>query len=171
MKIRLSILIFAVFAIAVLAQPAPHMPPDAPPQWEDGPDRDKLRERIEMIKMWKLVEMLALTPEQSIIFFPIYNANEREREELRQIQRELFEQLEREVAAQKLNEKTAERLTDSLIVIRNSICRSETEFYSQISTLLDVRQKAMFALFEKRFAEEVRNIIEAGKGGKPPRPR
>lgn len=171
MRIKLSILIFAFFAIAAFAQPAPHMPPDAPPQWGDGPDRDKLRERIEMIKMWKLVEMLELTPEQSMVFFPVYNANEIAREELKQIQRDLFEQLEREVTAPKFNEKTAERLTDSLIVIRNSICRNETEFYSQVSPLLDVRQKAMFALFEKRFAEEVRNMIEAGKGGKPPRSR
>ena len=43
------------------------------PDFKKGECKERLRERIEMIRMWKLVETLNLSEEQSVEFFPIFN--------------------------------------------------------------------------------------------------
>lgn len=171
MKKVITVLICALFAITLYAQPGPPMGPghgEGP--WEGG-KKDELRERLEMMKMWKMVEMLELNEEQSTQFFPIYNEHQNRLEELKEAQLMLMEDLEIEVKAEKIDESAVTGLIDSLITVRSLQCQSELEFYNRASEILTTRQQAMLALFEKRFREEVKKIIEAGRSHVFPGPR
>ncbi len=170
MKKYITTLLIVIFAATVFAQEHPPMHSEGMP-WGPGGNKNQLRERLEMIKMWKLVEMLELTPEQSTVFFPIYNAHEKTLEELRENQRNLLQELEIEVSAEDLDEKTVNGIIDSIVTLKTRQCESQLEFYDQVSQVLTTRQQAMLALFEKRFAEEVKKIIEAGKAHGFPGPR
>lgn len=161
-KTTFALILLVLIASAIMAQPHPPRPHEDMPRG-GNPEKEKLREKIEMMKMWKMVEMLELTTEQSAMFFPIYNSVEKALEEIRQSRQILLDQLEKEVAEEKMDDKTVSSIVDSLQTLSEAECRNRVEFYNEATELLNLRQQAMFALFERRFAEEVKQIIEAGK--------
>jgi len=167
MRKAIIVLIIALSAATLFGQPG--HPPDrgAPPP---GMERDKLRERIEMLRTWKLVEMLNLTQEQSIEFFPLYNTFESEQELRNKQQGKLLDRLEKHLDGFELEEKTVSTILDSLIEIKQAQYEAELEFYEKASEVLTIEQQAAFALFRRKFAEEVKNIIDAGRGHGMPRP-
>src|SRR5512138_2298992 len=96
-KLLRSLMIIVMFfmAASVLAQPPmpsgrrrPGMGP------EGGPGRERLRERIETMKIWKLTEAVGLTSEQSEKFFPLYNKHQKAMEKIEDSRLDLIDRLE-----------------------------------------------------------------------------
>jgi len=153
-----------VFAGVVFAQPGP-------PEHRDKQFfREELRERIEMIRMWKLVETLDLTEEQSMKFFPLMNEYDSARDEYGMEQKRLIERLDEELKSQEPDEKELQAILDSLSEIREKQFAEETEYYNQVKGILTVEQQAGLLVFKRDFAEEVRRLIEMGKERGPGRP-
>ena len=152
----------AVLTVAAVAQPAP---PD-----EGRPPKERLRKRIEIVRIWKLIETLELTEEQSMRFFPVLSASDRAKEEFKSERDRLLNRIAELVRAGDADEKELSAILDTLEQIRLHQFEAETAFLAEIDKILTVKQKAKLALFEKAFREEVRGLIETGIGrehGKP----
>ena len=164
---KVTIIIAIMFLAGLLtAQLGP------PPGMKDGmrTDKEGLRERIEMIRMWKLIEILNLTQEQSVAFLPIFNAYESSMDvEMKEVD-ELLDKLESELEADKPNESSIEETLDRLKSIRINRCEAEEEFQAQIEEILTIEQRAEYALFKRKFGEEVRKILDMGRGHGMPKP-
>ena len=106
------VILTTILTASILSQGFP------PPGKGGDSSRIKLRQRIETIRMWKLLERLDLSQEQSIQFLPLYQDFE---ETNRQIDEEnliLFEDLREQMNSEKIDEvEIEETLELSLIHI------------------------------------------------------
>ncbi len=171
MKRLILTLTFLGVLIASVAAQGP--PPDRRGGPPPGQDREKLRERIEMVRMWKLVETLELTEEQSMRFFPVFNSFETAAKGYTQENLRLLDRLEEELIGPETDSENIGIVLDSLLENRKAEFESEIGFYENVSEILSVEQRAKLALFKRKFEEEVRKLIKAGSDAghfRPQRP-
>lgn len=132
----------------ILGQEAP--PPPDPPQ----------RERMDMMRMWRMTEFLNLSEEQAQKFFPRYNALTSDLEEMSQKQRELMKELRESVKEGKVvKEKEVDETMAELIGIEKQKLDKEKAFVEEIGNVLTSEQKAKYVVFEAHFREELRERI------------
>ena len=132
---------------ALVAQPNPR---------GGGPSQ----ERLELIRLWRLIDELEITEEQSLKLFPVWSKHQRtirdEQEKRRIVEEELEKLLEREtVSDSELLEKI-----DALRALERRESELTTAFHKQLEDVLSVRQQAHFALFERRFRRDLRGIVK-----------
>ena len=132
---------------ALVAQPNPR---GGPPS----------QERLELIRLWRLIDELEITQEQSLKLFPVWSKHQRtirdELESRRIVEEELEKLLEREtVPDSELLGKI-----DALRAFGRRESELTTTFHKQLEDVLSVRQQAQFALFERRFRRDLRGIVK-----------
>lgn len=120
----------------------------------------KIRERIEMLRMWKLLEALELSTEQSEIFLPILNDFQKEQKELENKKREILKVLENELNKKRVDRKKIENVLDELEKNRILFEKRREEFLLKVREVLSLEQQARLVLFEERFAEHIKDMIK-----------
>ena len=159
MKIRVShwplglpLLGLGGFCLALCASLA-HAQPDPPRPDQQGVPRtpEQRRERIRMVRTWRLIDILELSEGQSEQFFLTlkrYDSEEenlsRERVRLSRVLREMIDQPE-------IKERA---LLDTMGAIHQQsdlISQAKARFRRDVSKTLSVRQQAKLVLFEERF--------------------
>lgn len=142
--------IIALFPICLLLA-MPLLPGQIP---EDGP----LRERLESMKVAFITEKLALSPEQSQAFWPVYNEYQDEREALRRkarpnrslaqmsdgdIKAMLAQQLETEAKLLDLRRTYFDRLQEVITIRQVALLQqAERDFNKQVvERLLEMRRR------------------------------
>ncbi len=138
----------------VMAQGPPGTP--GPPE---GRMRERVRERIKTIKVWKLTEELKLSQEQSEKFFPIYNRFFNRREEIEQEKRRVMEQLDELTAAEKPNEAEISKCLDKIDGMDQEIQQLKVKFRADLKNILTARQIGRLYLFEVRFMQQMQEIM------------
>ena len=135
----------------------------------DGPDRppskeqmEKVRERIETIKIWKMTKALNLDEKTAARLFPLMNRFDKERGE---IQRNIKEGLKdiKEGLIDRDDRKLIgimERLED----YHQELQRLKEREWAELKEILTVEQQARFLVFLEEFQHEIRNIIAKTKG-------
>jgi Spy/CpxP family protein refolding chaperone len=162
MKFAKLLVILTMTAVAglAIAQP-PSMP-------ENGPMREKVRERLKTMKIWKLTEEVGLSSEQSEKFFPLYNRHEKAIEEIDARRGELINRLERLANSQEASDKEISELSDQLESFPRSMMEERARFFKEAGSILGPRQLAKLMVFEERFRERlqqfVRDIRREGRG-------
>jgi Spy/CpxP family protein refolding chaperone len=167
MKRSRSVAILIWLSLALLA---PEMLfAQGPPSHRGGPpgnpeEREKIRENIETLRMYKLLEALDLTSEQSAEFLPALNdfqdAKRRFQEERRNLLRELEAALESEVNNQA-------KLEETLLALENTREEFQAEFakfLTKARSVLTLEQRARLHLFEERFERRLRDSIRQMRG-------
>ena len=146
--ILLALLLFAVQAIA---QPGPG----------NGRNmRERMKERIQTVKIWKLTEEVNLTSEQSEKFFPIYNEFQNKFMELEKKRFALMKELDdlaelSDVADEKLLEKM--KMMESS---RDDFEKLHNKFQQDVGDILSVRQQAKLLIFEEHFKRRIQETID-----------
>ena len=132
-------------------------------QIPDKPDRD----RLEMMKMWKLTDELNLTEEQADKFFPKYRALMSDMEDVKKQKGDLMKQIgelseEKEVDRGKLNS-----LVKQTSDLEKKKLDLKLEFYNETGKIFTPEQQARYVVFERKFKKELKKgIREHGKRGK-----
>ena len=148
-----------------LAQPGP--PPMGP---EGGPMREKLRERINTMKIWKLTEEVGLTSQQSEKFFPIYNKFQKAMDDIEMKRGELVDRLESLADSQNSSDKDIIEALTAVNDIPRQMLAERGKFLKDISTILPLQQQAKLAVFEERFKQRlqefIRDMRQDNKGGR-----
>ncbi|MCK5834061.1 hypothetical protein KAH81_10390 [bacterium] len=154
MKKTTIILIFVlVLSLAVSAQ-------HAPPEGHGG--KAHLRERIGLIKMWKLIEVLELNEEQSMVFFPAMKEHDSRLQHLKEEEDRLLGKLEAQLDAVVIDNVALGATVDSVVYLRDDRLATDLEFFNKLNDVLDVKQRAKLLLFEKNFDKEIRGVIDMG---------
>jgi Spy/CpxP family protein refolding chaperone len=142
-----------IFTGSVFAQPP------GPPEFKNGPMRERIRERIETMKIWKLTDALNLTSEQSEKFFVLYNKHQKAFEEIEDKRMELINRLDSLINnPQSSNQKMNELISQFQDVPQQMAVENE-RFLKDISPILSVRQQAELIVFEERFRQQMREFV------------
>jgi hypothetical protein len=139
--------------------------------WKEAPDpREKSRERIQMIKMWRLTEVLKLDKEGAARFFAV---NHHYEEALRKAHREYHEDLQRvRNLLREMNppERELREMVLRLKSKKKEMNDLENRQLDEELSLLRPEQQAMYFLFQSDFKREMDQLIWEIKGEKSPRP-
>ena len=147
--------VILIFSTAIAQPPGHGMGPGD----DGGPLREKVRQKIKTIKIWRLTEAVGLTPEQSEKFFPLYNRHEDLMENLEIEQRERLNRIEQLTADPKSSDKEIE---DAIAGIKDIFLRRmelKESFMAEISGVLSTRQKGQLLVFEETFRRDMQDII------------
>ena len=128
--------------------PEPTTPPDKP---------QKMQEKVESLRVWKLLETLDLTEEQANSFLPAYREFQKSEGKYSQTRRELLDQLQ-----ESLEDKDQKKISDLVAKLKQNrlqIEQDRVQFLARIDKMLSPEQQAKFLLFQNRFEGRMRAEI------------
>ena len=162
--ITLSIMV--VFIGQTSAQPGP----GPGPRDGGGPRREKMRERLQTIKIWQLTDKVGLTTEQSERFFPIYNKHQDDHRKLEEDRFSLIEKLDQMSEKKDISDSELKKVLDELSEIDTRMIAMRKSFLNEISGVLSTKQVAKLLVFEEQFKRRLQeNIRDIRRGGSGPR--
>jgi len=135
---------------------------------EEGPAKErleKIRKKIEALRIWKLAEALDLDEETSSKLFPVLKKYDRRRAKAQRELRQGMKELKLALKAGK--EESLTDIIDRLEQSHKALQRINDEERQALKRILTVKQQAQYILFQQRFKREIRKIIaEARRGGR-----
>jgi hypothetical protein len=166
---RFLLLFFLVVGFTVNSIAEPPEDPDRPPTKEQ---MEKVRKRIETLRMWRLTQALDLDEKTSAQIFPLLNKFERNRAEIEHALRDGMRELRGSLKERR--EGLLKNILDKLEQNHKAMQMINDEERAELKRILTIEQQAKFVLFQHEFNREIRKIIaEArerrherfGKGG------
>jgi len=162
----MSLMLFLSMFSPIMAQGfIDEPPPDGPPFGMGKEQREKMKERIETIKAWKLTEKLDLTATQAERFFPIYNKIQDDRMAIEDERQQLISQLEKLTSIDKPNETEIGKILDKLDNLDKRIYDNIILFRQQLKGIISTEQIGRLYVFELEFRQQMREIIRDAQGG------
>lgn len=152
LKILLTLLITCGFTTYGLAEP--------PDYWDEPPtkeQKDRVRKRIETLKMWKLTKALDIDETTSARLFPLLNRYDKKKAEIHYNLREGMRELRRY-----LKENRKDQIKDTLAMLEENhraLQSINEEEWVEMKKVLTIEQQAKFILFRHEFDREIRKII------------
>jgi len=135
---------------------------------EQPPSREqmeKVRERVETLRMWRLTKALDLDEKTSSRLFPVLNRFDRKRHELEQSLRDGMRDLRE--AVREGRDSALKGILDRLEQNHREMQRLNEEERAELKRLLSVRQQAAFVIFQQEFQQDIRRMIEETRGRRP----
>jgi Spy/CpxP family protein refolding chaperone len=154
-KISLLVVLLSLFVKA-----------DAFPQGTPPPDikqQERMREKIETTRTWKLIDYLDLSEEQSEKFLPALKKLREKEKELFEKKRELFERLNFLIEEEKSN---PDKIKETLLRLEENRKKMQEErelFLLKAKDVLTLTQQAKLVLFEEKFEQRMKEIINEVK--------
>ncbi len=139
------ILILCFLFTSVGAQPGPGNPMM----------REKIRERIKTIKIWRLTEALELSSPQSEKFFVIYSGYEKDSEKLKEDKLQLLRKLDDFSTDKKKPDDELRKVMGDITGVEHAESKLKEEYFKKLSDVLTTRQIAKLMVFEEKFEREL----------------
>ena len=153
----LMLFIFASFGWA--------QPPYAPDSEIPRQEKERIRENIETLRMWKLIDALNLTSDQSTSFLPVLKELQDAKRKFHDAREELIRKLESGLESEQPDEKS---LKADLLALENARKQFQSQldnFFAKSSEILTLKQQVKLLIFEERFERRLREGIEQMRGG------
>ncbi|HOJ06855.1 MAG: hypothetical protein HND40_07740 [Ignavibacteriota bacterium] len=129
-----------------------------PQRMHDKPN--KHRNKLAQLEKAKLIEALELDEETSIRFFARRNQSKKDIDDLEKKSDEIIVQLENTMKEKDSpKDENQKRLIADLLKTRLQIESEKQKFINSLSDILSTEQIARLLVFEKRFREEIRNVL------------
>ena len=163
MKKWIVIALFGLLASAVFAQPP------APDPWMGDPQgmrRERIHERIEAMRIWKLTEALNLDGDRAAVFFPRYRQHLAIVDSLELKRIKTIEAIQAGIDADSTMDYKASVAT--VLDISHEVVEQQAKFLKQNQDLLNEREQAAFILFEHRFHQRLRDVMRDLRMDQPP---
>jgi hypothetical protein len=141
------------FAGAGMAEPPGDL--DGPPTKEQ---MEKVRSRIETLRMWKLTKALDLDERTSAQLFPLLNKYDKKRAEIEIIMRENMRELRESLRVKR--EGQLKSILDRLEQNHKAMQSVKDAEWDEIKGILGAEQQAKFIIFQVEFDKEIKKIIE-----------
>ena len=128
--------------------------------WAQGPGgpMEKRRERMQDLAMWKLLEVLDLSGEQTDKFLPALREMQKQEEQLQEQRRMLLQELER-IITQGESEKEVREVIQQLRMLGKQGEAVRERFFAQAESILTVQQLGRLVLFQDRFERRMREMM------------
>jgi len=157
-KLKLSGMFFLVFIFGLTNTAVYAQRPPARPFPEEG-KRERLREEIETMKMWKMLEVLDLSQEQSDKFLPAWREMQKAQKIFRERKEDLLKSLEVVLGEEKPDEGKIKDIFGQLEKERSLFDEVQQRFRQKAQEVLTLEQQAKLLLFEDRFEKRMMEII------------
>ncbi|GAB4345190.1 MAG: hypothetical protein Kow0099_25250 [Candidatus Abyssubacteria bacterium] len=156
---RLSIWVMAVvmlaFTVGAFAQPGPPRSDDERPRYK----RERMRERIELMRMWKLTEVLDLDEATAEKLFPLMKKHQEKQRALHQERRNIIKQMDAELEKGQPDSAALKGMTKKFMANEEEMVKLRNEQIEEFSEVLTDEQVAKMIVFMPRFEGHVRNLI------------
>jgi len=120
----------------------------------------KNREKLDQLEKIKLIEALDLDEETSIRFFARRNESRREVQELEKKSDDIIFELEKSFDSENKNQaEKQEQLISEFLKTRESLELKRNQFINSLDDILSTEQTAKLIVFEKKFRDEIRNVL------------
>jgi len=117
-------------------------------------------ERIEMMKIWKMTEVLNLSENQAQKFFPRYNTMIKEIEELAKQQKDVLEKLRETLESeQTIKENDIDVATKKVMDLEKQKLNKKQKFVEDLGDIVSPVQKARYVVLQMQFKDELRRRI------------
>jgi hypothetical protein len=127
---------------------------DGPPS---GARKEKIRKRIETMKMWKLTQALDLDEKLASRLFPLLHEYDRKREG---VEREIRKDIASLKAVIETHDESGmKEIIASLEKKHDALQRLGDEERSSLREILTVEQQAKYLIFKMEFKREIRKMI------------
>jgi len=157
--------IIVVTAFALISASLAFSQPEGRGRMEE---RERAIEKVEMLRMWKLIETLDMDEKQAQKFFILANSyNDREKEllgERRRIEAQLRELLKNKSAPR----DELGKLIRDFIRNQDEVYQNRKRFYEESSKILSLEQQAKLILFQSHFNREMFEIMREIREKKHP---
>lgn len=120
-------------------------------------DKEKIRERIETMKMWKLTKELNLDEKTASRLFPLLNEYDKRRSDIERNIRTDVASLRNSLHLQ--NGMRIQKLLNSLEKKHDMLMKLDHEERSRLKDILTLEQQARYLLFTMEFKKEIRKLI------------
>lgn len=124
---------------------------------------ERVRRRVQMLMMWRLTEVLALTPDQGARFFPLFNTYQNK---IRLSQKRLQvanEELRIEASKPKPDNTKLAKLVADVVEFQGTLNTLKSNQLKETLKVLSPAQQAKMLLFLPRFNKLIRQLVQ----GKP----
>ena len=120
-------------------------------------------ERLELLRVWWLVDELQIDSEQAVLVFPVWSEHNRQRRELRDRRERVGAQV-MELLQTKAGEDgdVDAALSDHIRQLREIEIEASGlsgRFHDQMGQVLSLRQQARMLLFEDRFRRDLKGLV------------
>lgn len=123
--------------------------------------------RVEQLERVKLIESLNLTEEQTLRFFSRRNEHRKEIESINKKIDEIMEEMYKIINSGEAKESALKKMNEEILSLREKIESKRKQFILSLNDILTTEQISKLLLFERRFHEEIRELIITRR--KPPR--
>ena len=124
---------------------------------------EKLEEKLEMLKIWKLTEVLDLKSEQTAEFFSLYKQFEDLRRNHLKERMALVEEIRESINSGNITESSVEEYNNKILEMKKKLIEDESNIINQIAKVLTPVQMAKLIIFEETFQEEMLGMIKKMK--------
>lgn len=149
------VLVFLVLGFAINSVAEPQGESDRPPTKEQ---MEKVRTRIETLRMWKLTKALDLDEKKSAQLFPLLNKYDKKRAETESAMRDNMRDLRESLKERR--EVQIKNALDRLELNHKSMQNIREAEREELKGILSIEQQARFIIFQQEFDREIRKIIE-----------
>ena len=166
MKRAMTALI-ALSMILLLAQTGwtQENPENSPPPGS----RQEALQRITMLRIFKLTEMLELNEEDAARLFPVIQRYDRQFREIMEKKEKLMHRLRQELQQERPDEAKLHKLVDEILVLEREAMRLRTEQFKELKQILTAQQYAKYLIFDQRFREDLNRMLDDIRRQRPRR--
>ena len=120
----------------------------------------KNMEKLEQLEKIKLIESLDMDEDTSVRFFARRNESKREIQELEKKTDDIIFELEKSFDSDDKNQAEKQKqLISEMLKTRESIELNRNQFINSLNDILSTEQIAKLIVFEKKFRDEIRNVL------------
>ena len=120
----------------------------------------KNMEKLEKLEKIKLIESLDMDEDTSVRFFARRNESKREIQELEKKTDDIIFELEKSFNSEdKYQDEKQKQLISEMLKNREAIEMRRNQFINSLDDILSTEQIAKLIVFEKRFGEEIINVL------------
>jgi Spy/CpxP family protein refolding chaperone len=173
-------LILTLLAL-LIAAPAAAQPEDGPPPDREASqeDRDKMMDRVRMMRMYALTEALELDEATAAKLFPYLRQGDQAIERLHEEKRTFKKQLRDMAQSETYDDQVITKLIRGISELDIAIAKERSTQLQGLSKVLSSEQRVKFLLVRSRFEGEVREMMREERrrtrgerrrrrGGEPP---
>jgi Spy/CpxP family protein refolding chaperone len=146
--------------------------PDGPPP---GPERERMMERVRLLRMYVLTEALELDEATASKLFPYLRQTDEELRALQDQKREQRRAMQEMLRAEQYETKEVDRRIAALMDIESKIAAAQGKQVQGLKGIVSDEQRLKFVMVRGRFERQVREMLREererrNRGGEPPPP-
>ena len=125
--------------------------------------REQMRDRVELMLMWKLTEALDLDDETATKLFPLLKESNKRQRELREKRRDMIKQIEDEVDKEAPDSTVLRSMIDEFKKNERAMVDARIQRLDSFSEILTDEQIAKMIALVPKFERRVKDMIHEGR--------